>query len=218
VVLNELSQLLQEVESISTEMKMISLNAGITAAHNLERGAGLGVIARSIQTLSNDVLSRTEELAAVYRQMERLARELKSGSSVPVAPDAAGTTELNAVAAAFLARLQLMNQEGIELMAKLDRDASTLAADVMAAANRITIHAEAGKIIDHLVAELESLAASVEDEAAFAGEAKILDLMARNYTMQSERRVHAEVSLSGATAREAAAQDHTGLGVNVELF
>lgn len=217
-VLTELSQLLQEVESIGTEMKMISLNAGITAAHNLERGAGLGVIARSIQTLSNEVLSRTDEFAAVYRQMAVLARDLNSGCSAVVASEATGTTQLKAVAATFLARLQSMNQEGVELLQSLDQDALTLAGDVMATANRITIHVEAGKIIDQLVVELEFLATSVSDGAALADETKILDLISQNYTMQSERRVHAEVRQSGAVGVEPAGQDRTGLGVNVELF
>ena len=217
-VLNELSQLLQEVESIGTEMKMISLNAGITAAHNLERGAGLGVIARSIQTLSNEVLSRTDEFAAVYRQMAVLARDLNSGCSAVVASEATGTAQLKAVAATFLARLQSMNQEGVELLQSLDQDALTLAGDVMATANRITIHVEAGKIIDQLVVELEFLATSVSDGAALADETKILDLISQNYTMQSERRVHAEVRQSGAVGVEPAGQDSTGLGVNVELF
>jgi hypothetical protein len=217
-VLGELSQLLQEVESIGTEMKMISLNAGITAAHNLERGAGLGVIARSIQTLSSEVLSRTDEFAAVYRQMAGLARELESGRCTVVVPDAAGMMSLNADVATFLARLQLMSEDGIQLMQELDRDALALAADVVAAANKITIHIEAGKIIDQLVAELEFLARSVDAYAAFTGEAKILDLISQNYTMQSERRVHAGVRQSGAAVAESAGLDRTGLGVNVELF
>jgi hypothetical protein len=217
-VLGELSQLLQEVESIGTEMKMISLNAGITAAHNLERGAGLGVIARSIQTLSNEVLSRTDEFAVVYEQMASLARDLNNGRSAVVAPDAAGATQLNSAAATFLERLRLMNQEGVELLQTLDREALTLASDVVTTANRITIHIEAGKIIDQLVVELEDLAARVHDDTDLVGEAKILDLISRNYTMQSERRVHAEVRQSGAAVAESVGQDRTGLGVNVELF
>ncbi len=176
------------------------------------------MIARSIQTLSNEVLSRTDEFAAVYRQMAVLARDLNSGCSAVVASEATGTAQLKAVAATFLARLQSMNQEGVELLQSLDQDALTLAGDVMATANRITIHVEAGKIIDQLVVELEFLATSVSDGAALADETKILDLISQNYTMQSERRVHAEVRQSGAVGVEPAGQDSTGLGVNVELF
>jgi DNA recombination-dependent growth factor C len=150
--------------------------------------------------------------------MAGLARELESGRCTVVVPDAAGTMSLNADAATFLARLQLMNQEGIELLQTLDRAALTLASDVVSTANRITIHIEAGKIIDQLVVELEDLAARVHDDTDLVGEAKILDLISRNYTMQSERRVHAEVRQSGAAVAESVGQDRTGLGVNVELF
>lgn len=217
-VLNELSQLLREVESIGIEMKMISLNAGITAAHNQERGAGLGVIARSIQTLSSEVLSCTGEFAAVYGQLERLAGELNNGINSVLPQEGRRTTQLTASAAAFMARLQAINLGVVQLMAILDEETVSLATDVVAAANKITIHIEAGKIIDQLVAELESLAGSVDDAAALAGEAKILDLISQNYTMQSERRVHAGVRQAGIAVAESAGQDRTGLGINVELF
>jgi hypothetical protein len=217
-VLSELSQLLQEVESIGIEMKMISFNAGITAAHNLERGAGLGVIARSIQSLSSEVLSRTGEFAADYVQLERLACELNNSINSALPQDGRGTTQLTESAVAFMARLQAINLGVVQLMSTLDDEALSLAADVVATADKITIHVEAGNIIDQLVTELESLAGSIHGDVELAGEAKILDLFSRNYTMQSERRVHAEVRHSGAVGVEAAGQDRTGLGVNVELF
>ena len=107
---------------------------------------------------------------------------------------------------------------GIQLLTKLDRDALALAADVVATADKITIHIEAGEIIDQLAAELESLADRVDNDAAFAGETKIIDLISRNYTMQSERRIHAEVRQLGTADGKAVGRDHTDLGVNVELF
>lgn len=217
-VLSELSQLLQDVESIGTEMKMISLNAGITAAHNLERGAGLGVIARTIQTLSSDVLCRTEEFSAVYGELDALARELNSAKSDRTASETTGTAQLNAAAATFLTRLQLVNYGGIERLQSLDKDALALAADVVSTADQITIHTEAGKIIDQLVRELDFLASSFYEGSDQLGAAEMLDLIALNYTMQSERRVHAEVRQSASAGVEVVSQDLTGLGVNVELF
>ena len=217
-VLNELSQLLREVESIGIEMKMISLNAGITAAHNQERGAGLGVIARSIQTLSSEVLSRTDEFATVYGQLERLASELNNGITAVLPQEGRRTAELTASATAFMERLQAINLGVVQLMAILNEEAVSLAADVVATADKITIHVEAGKVIDQLVADLEFLIGGVDDATPVAGEAKIHDLIARNYTMQSERRVHAEVRQAGSAVSESAGQDLTGLGANVELF
>lgn len=223
-VLGELSQLLQDVESIGTEMKMISFNAGITAAHNLDRGAGLGVIARSIQNLSSEVLSRTQELSAVYGQMERLARELNIDTTSPLVQDNTGSTQLNEAVTTFMARLQQLNRGVVQLMTNLDGEALSLATDVMSTADKITIHVEAGKIIDRVVAELESLSDRVQVAASLPGAPKILDLLSRNYTMQSERKVHAEVRKSGGGVDSSLAmpehggRDLTGLGENVELF
>jgi hypothetical protein len=115
-------------------------------------------------------------------------------------------------------RLQAINLGVVQLMAILDEEAVSLAADVVATADKITIHVEAGKLIDQLVTDLDSLIGRVDDAAAFAGEAKIHDLIARNYTMQSERRVHAEVRPTGSVVAESTGQDRTGLGANVELF
>ncbi|MDO9079584.1 MAG: hypothetical protein Q7U44_02200, partial [Desulfuromonadales bacterium] len=217
-VLSELSQLLQDVESIGTEMKMISLNAGITAAHNLERGAGLGVIARTIQALSSDVLSRTEEFSAVYGELDALARDLSRAGNGGKGSETIGTAQLNAAAATFLTRLQQVNDGGIERLHSLDKDALALATDVVATADKITIHTEAGKIIDHLVRELDFLASSLYEESDRISEAEMLDLLALNYTMQSERRVHAEVRQAAIDRVEPVSHDLTGLGVNVELF
>jgi methyl-accepting chemotaxis protein len=217
-VLNELSQLLRDIESIGIEMKMISLNAGITAAHHQERGAGLGVIARSIQTLSSEVLSRTNEFTVVYGQLERLASELNNGINAVLPQEGRRTTQLTASASAFMARLQGINLSVVQLMAILNEEALSLATDVVATADKITIHVEAGKVIDQLVADLDALADSIAASAEYADEAKILELMTQNYTMQSERRVHAGVRHSSVALAEVAGEDRTGLGVNVELF
>lgn len=202
---------------------MISFNAGITAAHNLERGAGLGVIARSIQSLSGEVLGRTQEFAEVYGQMERLARALHSGTNRSLPQGIAGTTQLNEAVSVFVTQLQTMNQGVVQLMTTLDEEALSLAGDVVATANRITIHVEAGKIIDPLVAELDAIAASVQGAAGRADAPKIPDLLSRNYTMQSERRVHATARRSDGVDDSSSAPEHemrdlTGLGDNVELF
>lgn len=217
-VLNELSQLLRDVESIGIEMKMISLNAGITAAHNQKRGAGLGVIARSVQTLSSEVLSRTDEFTVVYGQLERLASELNNGINAVLPQEGRRTTQLTASAAAFMARLQAINLNVVQLMAILNEEAVSLATDVVATADKITIHVEAGKVIDQLVADLDALAGSIAGAAELVDDAKILDLLTQNYTMQSERRVHAGVRHSSVAQTELAGEDRTGLGVNVELF
>lgn len=223
-VLGELSELLQEVESIGTEMKMISFNAGITAAHNHERGAGLGVIASTIQSLSSEVLTRTGEFAAIYRTMEQLAQEMNSGTRSALSPESSGSEHLSAVAAGFVTRLQAMNQSGLQLMTKLDGEVLALAVEVVATAEKITIHVEAGRMIDLLLAEFDSLAGRVHFASGFGGEAKVLDLIARNYTMQSERRVHNDVrqrtvaSEADPLAAAPPGQDRTGLGANVELF
>ena len=85
-------------------------------------------------------------------------------------------------------------------------------------ADQITIHHEAGKRLDPLVTELDRLAARLHSDDPGAKGAKILDLISQNYTMQSERRVHAEVRQGGDLSDEIAGPDHTGLGSNVELF
>lgn len=224
--LDELSRLLEEIEMIGTEMKLISLNAGITAAHSMERGAGLGVIAASIQTLSGEVLNRTREFSVVYREMDLLARALKDeAQSGTTTSDEAEVYALNDRAGALTGRLHAMNQGLVTLLRDMDCKASVLSRDIADAADGISIHIDAGQLVETLLGELQEIIELFQQSHSVQAGTDDLQRLARRYTMQSERKVHHEISqfLPGESAAVGLnanrnALDLTGLGENIELF
>jgi len=230
VAMEELESLLDQIELIGTEMKLIAFNAGITAAHNMERGAGLGVIALSIQTLSGEVFSRTQEFSSGFRQMKELV------GSLDATPEAetglAGVGELGTQAASLIARLREMNRSLVQLLYAMDGEATALAQDIVMAGDTITIHADAGQVIDGLLGGLDQVIECCHFgiSGIDPGERSrdgMLERFADRYTMQSEREVHRRVNRSEASPREVeegkalrprrSSQSH-GLGENVELF
>lgn len=221
---DELSRLLEEIELIGTEMKLISLNAGITAAHSMERGAGLGVIAASIQTLSGEVLSRTGEFAAVYRQMDQLARALSDEELGAAEVGQITIDDLNRRASLLVGRLREMNRDLVLLLRTMDGKSSALALEVAAAADAISIHVDAGQLVDDLLEELQAVTAACQRPLAARSAPETLDRLARRYTMQSERKVHHDAHLllaeSAAESAHAGKEpvDASGFGTNVELF
>lgn len=195
--MEDLNRLLVEIELIGTEMKLIAFNAGITAAHNMERGAGLGVIADSIQTLSGQVLSRTQEFAAGYHQMNRLVQTLadeRSPSFGETGQD--GGASMNERALALVDRLREMNHSLVAMLRTMDAAASSLAEDILLTADSITIHVDAGRVIDDLLGSMDDVAEVCQSGigAAETSDGTMLERLSGRYTMQSEREVHRRTS------------------------
>lgn len=221
VALDELNDLLKDFALIGIEMKLIAFNAGITAAHNSARGAGLGVIALTIQDLSQTVLGRSKEFSSLYEQLQHLTGALSAEGWDTIET---GGESLNDRAVTLLLKLQEMGSAVQDSLQRLDANALDLSNGVVATAGTIKIHEEAGKIFNTLIEDLESLAMSAQSPQPSGDTAKILHKVAHNYTMQSERRVHAQTShapeddlLSPPLQRPPGA-DPTGLGENIELF
>lgn len=226
--MGELSLLLEQIELIGTEMKLIAFNAGITAAHNMERGAGLGVIANSIQTLSGLVLARTQEFSDCYHQMDRLIRELTDGSSTVIAGERGRSIDdQNRNAVLLIERLREMNRTLVALLKEMDSRSAALGYDIQQVADGVTIHVDAAQVIDDLVGSLESFSSELQPgiSGATADGQAMLRRLSERYTMQSEREIHQRAS--GAVTRNSGRgprRDQGGkpggseLGTNVELF
>ncbi len=186
----DMSGLVDEIDQIGAEMKVIALNAGIKAAHSGTRGASLGVIADAIQRMSGEALNLTQVLGKGFREIIAAAEGL--GGSEQMGEEAeAQVEELTEEANSLLSRLQQRNGEVISLLYRMDREAGRLAGEISRAAASITVHLEASKVIDQVLARLERIVQRVRDEhgSQDEGEGALRELR-RRYTMRSERDVH----------------------------
>lgn len=223
--MSELNQLLEQIVLIGTEMKLIAFNAGITAAHNMERGAGLGVIANSIQSLSTQVLERTDEFSAGYQQMNRLVLTLADHAQVSgVRQDEQAVAQLNSQADALFLRLREMNRTLIGLLRDMDARSAALAEDIMTTADGITIHFDASRLFDEILSGMEDVTGGFHAaHGDINGEGRMMDRLSRRYTMESEREIHMKASRARSRAAEpgvnrAGSDGGSGLGDNVEFF
>lgn len=221
----ELNQVLGEIEGLGGEMKLIAFNAGITAAHKMQGGAGLGVIADSIQQLSAQVLGRTAEFARSYQSISQEVHELSARSAIRHQGDETDRQVLYRRAVGQLEQLRRAERRLMELLGSVGEGATLLADDIRNTSASISVHIDAAQIIGMVVDALKSLQARC---VRFGGEGPggevnpLLQRFDRNYTMRSERDVHRKsTGGTGAAGRDGTmpgARRGSEFGENVELF
>lgn len=219
---DDLSGLLAEIELIGTEMKLIAFNAGITAAHKVEGGAGLGVIAESIQSLSGQVLARTAEFARGYQSISHEVRELtgRNGAMQPVPSD---HSALDRRAVDQLGRLQDSDRQLMGLLRSIEQGSMSLAADLRSTTGSISIHVDAAQVIDMVIDGLGDLVEACQGPGSIAGGGErgaVMQSLSRRYTMQSERDVHRRFGVASAGSSQGSTASGSGsrFGDNVEMF
>lgn len=75
---SDMTAFLADIEDVGSEIELIALNASISAAHTGDKGKALGVLATSIQRLSQDAGTQTVALADLLRSIDTAAGELKA--------------------------------------------------------------------------------------------------------------------------------------------
>lgn len=219
--MNELSTLLGAIELIGTEMKLIAFNAGITAAHNMERGAGLGVIADSIQTLSGQVMNRTVEFSKGFHEMSGVVERLaaRAGTAGGYGDDQA----LSHNAGKLCGELQDINRRLANRLHEIDRQAREFAGDIRDTVAGISVHIDAARILDRAQHGLERLCLTEGGAEAPEHSLHLFERLSQRYTMQSERDIHHQVASSAKRSERRIELDSPSgaaddLGANVELF
>lgn len=224
---DELSRLLGEIEQIGTEMKLIAFNAGITAAHNMEQGAGLRVIAEAIQTLSEEVRARTVEFSRGYHEIAAVVGALGEADGLHDRCELVVRDDLQQLAGTQLATLRECDSRLLALLRIIDESATGLAGDLRATSGSISVHVDVGQVIEETINGLESLVAWSWNRSGGAPVADSTDVvhLSDRYTMQSEREVHRQFGGRAAKrvrpeGRQPSEVPATGseFGDNVELF
>jgi len=228
-----------QVEAISEEIKLISLNASIQAAHTGEQGRCMGVMAEAVRTLSSEVGDLTQ------RVENRLKRVVEHSDSLR--SEAERASELSRRQERLIGgleeqvrSLQSKDEEMVSGLGWLHGESADLASAIEAADSGAHLEREVEAELTSAQQALSAVREASRErtpnvEADTTSRSQRLQEILQRYTMESERMVHmayagmgqeqgedAEVFQADAgeetPGEQEAAQDEDELGDNVELF
>lgn len=208
---SQMTAFLEDIEDVGDEIELIALNASIRAAHTGDKGKALGVLATSIQRLSQDAGEQTAALSELLRSIDGTASGLRNMAMAHL-----DTTHVQTAQA----ELETLTHA----LRALNTEASGLFADIHNVCTRVEgslTHAVAGCDFDrHVDSGLSqaatAVAAMVQDirkdlpPAHAHVPAHRLRATHARYTMAQERVLHGKVTGHG--------HNDDGMDDNVELF
>jgi methyl-accepting chemotaxis protein len=209
---------IHEIDKIGIQMRMVSLNASIHAAHLGQEGAALGILAESISRLSNETSREIDAISDGLRAVmaeagafdfhrTALPEEISSTDRTHRARQSQ-EIELSAQIEKMIAPLQQMDQNVSDLLNRIDHDAQALTQSIDTTIQGITVHKKISAEIHKVITELESMVAKMHALCpAPAGHStgKELADMADRYTMEREREIHHAIAGTAAVLTAAAA-------------
>lgn len=213
-----MSTFIGDIEDIGDEMKLIAMNARVKAAHTGREGEALGVLAESIQKLSDEARSQSllvsEPLAAIAGESEKLRRITEEGDNQEWADEITGNLE------SIVQNMSGMEARLFEIFDRINSFGMSTASEANRVAGRITVHETVSAATDRIIAVLERISSDARQYAPGFNpsdrDARLRELTQR-YTMQSERQVHATTSGGSVSAKEKSGSSDI-MGDNVELF
>ena len=224
-----LSQFLKMIEEIGQEVELLPINASIKAAHTGNEGAGLGVIADTIQKLSSEAMAQTIAVSEPLKKITEDAQLLVSDEAQATETRAieAEITELMAEMNKTLQTIQNINSDSSQGINKLNQNVISLQQDIKQLNARLNIDA---KMSETIIDCRENLSKIVNDCFSLIGDdyqeanKEKLEKIAERYTMLSEREIHSSVhgseieDNSETTEIYETAEAGSEFGENIELF
>ncbi len=217
----DMTVFIREIDKIGIQMRLISLNASIHAAHLGQEGAALGILAESISRLSNETSGKIDEISGTLRAvMEEagsfaLSRTAQPEGIVPVdqtnravQAGQAQQTGMSERIEGMIAPLQQMDRNVSDLLARIGHDGNALTQDIETTIQGITVHerisGEIRRVIEDLESMVEKMRALSPDAAGDADRKKMADMTDR-YTMEREREIHQSIAGAAVVLPAAAA-------------
>ncbi|MEI7811839.1 MAG: methyl-accepting chemotaxis protein [Ignavibacteria bacterium] len=190
---NELTYFVNEIDEIGSEIELIALNARIKAAHTGTEGAALGVLAESIQRLSNDAKLQTNLVSEVLTQISESAGNLYT--AIEFNSTSKSFIELNKITLEIsgqIEKLSSLDKKTTETLNGVRNEVVKLSNNINSTISGISVHHDMSQAISLVTDELDSIAGQINRQVdpALLNKADRLSDLNKNYTMNSERKVH----------------------------
>ncbi|HTM77639.1 MAG TPA: hypothetical protein VL133_08430, partial [Devosia sp.] len=178
----------EAVQEIEANMRLVSLNAAVKCAQLGPRGTALNVIARQLRELTGETVAAAEAAMTGLREAAGLAQSFGAAAS----GDAAGKVgQLEHEAILALTLLETVDQTLVEALGVLNLDGPKVIALLGEAATGFADQSAISEAMADM--HFHIVALSGEPSSPPAALAPLLSLLHTKYTMDAERRVHAEL-------------------------
>jgi methyl-accepting chemotaxis protein len=187
----DMAGFLEHIEDVGAEIELIALNASIKAAHTGDKGKALGVLASSIQRLSQDAGNQTGVIAATLDTVSSSADSLKSQARS--FHDATVINETIGKLEEVTGSLRALGMQAENLASALSSEAGDIAESISSVVRGITFEKTVGKELSAAQERLQGLVRRIEaavPDAKSVRRPAQLDQMMNRYTMKQERDIH----------------------------
>ena len=207
-----LTDFVDEIEEIGTEIELIAMNARIKAAHTGIEGAALGVLAEEIKNLSKHGREQTILITGGLHETGSLAANLDATTREMKESTVRGIEDMAKEVAQLLESFGKANEQIVPFLGGIKERSDGLRRSVQELTGGITVEDKVNRTLDAVEKLLKSVgreARALFPEGKSREQAEYLRALENRYTMHRERDIH-----RGAYSTNEAAH----LGDNVELF
>jgi methyl-accepting chemotaxis protein len=215
-----------DIEGIGRDIIQIALNARIKAASTGQEGASLSVLAEEIGQLSNEAVEHTDLITKALAEIDSTTHLLSAEVNSSEENFAARLTGMKDELAGILRVLDDMGDDLLALLSQVKNQVALLASDIENLTGGIDVHERTKGLADAVLVSLKKIFHEARQlHPASAAFKEDLRLMAKRYTMESERRIHESIA-SRHGVGPAIVQEKTTVtpvsdaefGDNVDLF
>jgi methyl-accepting chemotaxis protein len=144
-----------DIEMISSEVELISLNARIMAAQTGSGGAGMGVIAQAVQATANDSENQRKSLVKLLGEVSERSVDLKTEILKVAKGEEVQLDQLVRELGVFLDALRIMQRRIVQTLDKIDAMSRELHEKISLSSHKIRIHQSIGKRVEEIIMAME---------------------------------------------------------------
>lgn len=187
-----MSQFINDIQNISSEVELIALNARVRAAQSDGEGVGMGVIAGSIQRMAEESNSYRESLLMKLGEIVQSADGLRGKIEQSSRGEEKELDHMVREFGMLLDSLRYIQENVVKLLQKIDVNGNDLLNSIRITVKDISVHTFSDRVVSSMTRELEKIASGIleavpPEELMRAGGPQIVTGVAgRNMAQQAE--------------------------------
>ena len=221
-MVEQMAGFVADIERLGVELQLIALNARIKAARIGDEGLTLDTISGSIYELSSNSRNDTRMLAEKLHDLVGMAQEFSVGFAADKQQNQDLGLRLGEQFDAAHQMLNGINDSVLELLGVMNGSGGQMVSEIGALCGSIEVHETVAAVLDNQNHRMRELIAKAEELCAGADVShrpQYLEQLSRQYTMDSERRIHnSHVGDEVDLFKQPGAAGADDLGDNVDLF